>query len=61
MHNAQSGVGSAFVSEYGIIYDPNRIADVTASVAAGVVQVNMVPLAGISGVTTYRFSRQTML
>ena len=34
MHNAQSGVGSAFVSEYGIIYDPNRIADVTASVAA---------------------------
>ena len=43
MHNAQSGVGSAFVSEYGIIYDPNRIADVTASVAL-VVQVNMVPL-----------------
>ena len=46
------GAGTtAYVSEYGVMYEPNRIADVTVSVAAGQIQVNLVPLTGISGVT----------
>ena len=56
------GVGTtAYVSEYGVMYEPNRIADISVSVAAGQIQVNLVPLTGISGVTTYRFSANKML
>ena len=56
------GAGTtAYVSEYGVMYEPNRIADVTVSMAAGQIQVNLVPLTGISGVTTYRFSANKML
>jgi hypothetical protein len=56
------GAGTtAYVSEYGLMYEPNRIADVTVSMAAGQIQVNLVPLTGISGVTTYRFSANKML
>ena len=56
------GAGTtAYVSEYGVMYEPNRIADVTVSMGAGQIQVNLVPLTGISGVTTYRFSANKML
>ena len=38
------GVGTtAYVSEYGVMYEPNRIADISVSVAAGQIQVNLVP------------------
>ena len=56
------GVGTtAYVSEYGVMYEPNRIADVSVSMVGNQIQVNLVPLTGISGVTTYRFSANKML
>jgi hypothetical protein len=56
------GVGTtAYVSEYGVMYEPNRIVDVSVSMVGNQIQVNLVPLTGISGVTTYRFSANKML
>ena len=57
-----TGAGTtAYVSEYGLMSEPNRIADVSVSMSSNVVQVKLVPLAGISGVTTYRFTSQKMI
>jgi hypothetical protein len=57
-----TGAGTtAYVSEYGVMFEPNRIADVSVALAAGQIQVSLVPLSGISGVTTYRFTSQKML
>ena len=57
-----TGAGTtAYVSEYGLMSEPNRIADVSVSMSSNVVTVNLVPLTGISGVTTYRFTSQKMI
>jgi hypothetical protein len=57
-----TGAGTtAYVSQYGQMYEPNKIADVSVTLSAGQVQVRLVPVAGISGLTTYRFTTQRML
>tara|TARA_B100000902_G_scaffold176257_1_gene169944 strand:+ start:3183 stop:5813 length:2631 start_codon:yes stop_codon:yes gene_type:complete len=56
------GAGTtAFVTQYGQMYEPNKIADVSVTLSAGQVQVRLVPVSGISGLTTYRFTTQRML
>lgn len=57
-----TGAGTtAYVSQYGQMYEPNKIADVSVTLSAGQVQVRLVPVTGISGLTTYRFTTQRML
>ena len=51
------------ISEYGIMYEPNRIVNFTASIDTNTKVVSLIATAetGISGNTTYRFTRETML
>jgi hypothetical protein len=47
-------------SEYGIIYNPNLLMSFNTSISGGSLYLNAVPETGISGITTYRFTRKTM-
>ena len=51
---------AAYSSEYGIIYNPSLIASIGASVAGGVMKLEVTPETGQTGLTTYRFTRETM-
>jgi len=41
--------------------EPNLIVSVGATISAGVCKLQVTPETGISGLTTYRFTRETML
>ena len=51
---------TAYSSEYGIIYNPSLIASIGANVASGVMKLEVTPETGQTGLTTYRFTRETM-
>ena len=51
--------GTAYSQEYGVMYNKDHIVSVGARVVSGVVRVEVTPETGVSGLTTYRFSRQT--
>ena len=51
--------GSAYYQEYGVMYNKDHIVSVGARVVSGVVRLELTPQVGVSGLTTYRFSRQT--
>jgi len=52
---------SAYIEEYAIMFDQSLIVSVGATISAGNCVVNLTPKAGINGLTTYRFARQTLL
>jgi len=52
---------TAYSQEYGVMSEPNLIVSVGATISAGVCKLQVTPETGISGLTTYRFTRETML
>ncbi len=52
---------TAYYTEYAIMSNPNKIASLGAIVSGGNCKLQATPEAGISGVTTFRLVRQTIL
>ena len=52
---------SAYAEEYAIMYDQSMIVSIGATVNGGNCEVRLTPKTGINGLTTYRFTRQTMI
>lgn len=51
----------AYSQEYAIMFDPNIIVSIGATVVSGELRLEVTPETGVTGLTTYRFTRQTML
>ena len=51
---------TAFSNEYAVMYNGNLLVSIGATLASGTVKLEVTPRAGISGLTTYRFTRETM-
>ena len=51
---------TAFSNEYAVMYNGNLLVTIGATLASGTVKLEVTPRAGISGLTTYRFTRETM-
>ena len=51
---------NAFSNEYAVMYNGNLLVSVGSRVVSGAVKLEVTPRAGISGLTTYRFTRETM-
>ena len=51
---------TAYSQEYAIMSEPNLIVSVGATVSGGLCRLQVTPETGISGLTTYRFTRETM-
>jgi len=49
------------IQEYAIMSDNNLIVSIGATIESGIVKLQATPELGMSGVTTYRFVRNTML
>jgi hypothetical protein len=58
---AMQNGSSAYSQEYAIMYDPSLIVSVGSTVTGGQFRLILTPEVGVSGLTTYRFTRQTML
>jgi len=56
----QDGV-TAYSQEYGVMYEPSLLVSVGATVSTGSCNMNITPESGVSGITTYRFVRQSMI
>lgn len=52
---------TAYSQEYAIMYHPEVIVSIAATVTGGEMRLHLVPESGINGLTTYRFVRGTML
>ena len=52
---------TAYSQEYAVMSEPNLIVSIGATISAGVCKLTATPEVGISGLTTYRYTRQTML
>ena len=52
---------TAYSQEYAVMYSNDLLVSIGSTVESGVVKIHATPDTGISGLTTYRFSRQTML
>ena len=48
---------TAYSQEYAIMYEPDLIVSVGSTISSGVCKLQVTPETGISGLTTYRFSR----
>ena len=48
---------TAYSQEYGIMYDPDLIVSIGSTISGGACKLQVTPELGISGLTTYRFSR----
>jgi len=51
---------TAFSNEYAVMYNGNLLVSIGATLTGGSVLLEVTPRAGISGLTTYRFTRETM-
>ncbi len=51
---------TAFSNEYAVMYNGNLLVSVGSRVVSGAVKLEVTPRTGISGLTTYRFTRETM-
>jgi len=49
---------TAYSQEYGVMYQPNLLVSVGSSISGGSFFLNATPETGISGVTTYRYTRE---
>jgi hypothetical protein len=52
---------TAFSNEYSVMYNGNLLVSIGATVSSGTIKLEVTPRAGISGLTTYRFTRETMV
>lgn len=52
---------NAYSQEYAIMYEPNQIISIGATVSSGVCKLQATPETGITGITTYRFTREAMI
>jgi hypothetical protein len=52
---------TAYSQEYAIMFVPSQIVSVGATISSGVCEVRLLPSSGISGLTTYTFSRGGLL
>lgn len=52
---------SAYAEEYGIMFHPNQIVSIGATISSGVCKLQVTPETGITGLTTYRFVRGSLL
>jgi hypothetical protein len=52
---------SAYLEEYAIMYEPNQIVSVGATISGGNCKLQVTPETGISGLTTYKFVRGGLL
>ena len=52
---------NAFSQEYGIMYEPTFMVSIGATVSGGTCKLQFTPESGISGLMTYRFTRETMI
>ena len=53
LHDLTNG----FISTFSSVYNNSEIVDIDASFGVGVLKVSIVPKAGVSGLTTYRYSK----
>ena len=51
---------TAFSNEYAVMYNGNLLVSIGATVTGGAVLLHVTPRSGISRLTTYRFTRETM-
>ena len=51
---------NAFSNEYAVMYNGNLLVSIGSRVVGGAVLLEVTPRTGISGLTTYRFTRETM-
>ena len=51
---------TAFSNEYAVMYNGNLLVSIGATITGGAVKLEVTPRTGISGLTTYRFTRETM-
>jgi hypothetical protein len=56
----QNGI-KAFSQEYGIMYEPTFMVSIGATVSGGLCKLQFTPETGISGLLSYRFTRETMI
>jgi hypothetical protein len=52
---------TAYYQEYGIMYSNIPIISASANISSGQVRLSWTPESGITGIVTYRFTRETML
>jgi len=53
---------TAYSNEFAIMYTTsNPLVSVSSTISAGVCQLRVTPQTGVTGITTYRFSRETLL
>jgi len=57
---ATQNQNNAYSTGYGITFNPNRIATTSTVISSGNFELRATPESGISGLTTYRFIRQTI-
>ena len=57
---ATQNQNDAYSTGYGITFNPNRIATTSTVISSGNFELRITPESGISGLTTYRFIRQTI-
>jgi hypothetical protein len=52
---------TAYSEEYAVMSNNTQILSASATLASGIVKIEVTPETGISGLTTFRFTRHTML
>jgi plastocyanin len=52
---------NVYSQEYAIMFVPSQIVSIGATISSGVCEINLLPSSGISGLTTYTFSREGLL
>jgi hypothetical protein len=52
---------TAYAQEYGIMYSNDLLVSIGATVKSGNVELEWIPETGISGIVTYRYTRETMI
>jgi hypothetical protein len=52
---------TAYSQEYAVMSDPNTIVSVGTTISGGNFQLQATPEAGVSGVTTYTWTRHTVI
>ena len=52
---------TAYSQEYAVMYSNDLLVSIGSTIESGVMKLHVTPDTGISGLSTYRFSRQTML
>ena len=57
MHNTST----AYSAEYAVMYEPNLIVSVAATISNNNCELWLTPETSMTGLTTFRFTRETMI